>query len=526
MRCGGCGVDVNGLFQAIKFTQFQLTPALEKLGSRPSITTAAEYGASSSNMKRWVKTLRRSCSKTLTQLRSLLQASDRDRLLHGTARQRRPSCSPSPHSQKSLSREDIDSIDVHLFRIADVDMDESSVSLRAAHVEKIRETVEKRITPVFNEPVSVSLFGSTLTGLTHLRSDIDMTAITRSPRDRLKDKRQQIVSDLKNMEVSLSAVCEIERLAFFVSGCISQYKVVSGFADGAGGSAPERVEGDEEGSAVDAIGMDSITLDLLAAPAPTDSKQTDLWQYTVTTLLNKAILAFKDLRASFESLRAWAALDQRSRLRQQLTAVESDIYDSKRRLLLNLARVLRNSGCTGVVPVTEARIGVIKFVDRSRVVESLSWQCDLVVNQRLGIENSRLILAYTTFDKSGKIKRFLLLLKQFVKSFRLNLAPNGLLSSFAWIVLGLHYLLRSKLLPNFQQTVSGADGPLCDGINVGFEVPEETPIFTSKLASTPLADMLLGFFVYMSDDVCISSEVLTMRGAGEVMKFEYASRRY
>ena len=101
--------------------------------------------------------------------------------------------------------------------------------------------------------------------------------------------------------------------------------------------------------------------------------------------------------------------------------------------------------------ITSARVGVINFVYTH---DKLKQECDIVVNNVLAVHNSNLIRSYWKIDKTNKVRAFLLLVKKFAKNFSLSQAYEGYLSSYAWVVLGLHFLLRFGYVPCLQVRLS------------------------------------------------------------------------
>ena len=521
-----------GISQAIKFTKCNLLPFVDKL---PSVSGGVLEAAAGFNMKREDIIVHKNrfgiqFNKTLRRMQPLVNENTTSDVFASI-------------STVVATARDAAVVDAALVQIADSDTDIDSMMIRDISVEQIRQTLEQRIQPVFEgEKISVRIFGSTLTGLTYPRSDIDMTVIPLGGIDHFKVARDRIVNDLKAIELNLTSLSEIERVAYVLNGCINEFEHagINNMKTEKEGDGPSISVKDKDGNDSSVADL-TTSLDAFVVSCPNEdaagvakTKRQRMTAYNVVSLRG-AKLVFQDLRAMHCHLQTLSqdAVSTRCNLRQQLNSVDDNIYEAKKKLLRQLSRVLHKYGYWEVIPVTEARIGVIHFVSVTKQDPSTGWQCDLVVNQKLGIENSRLIRAYLEYDASGTVRRFLRLVKLFAKNHKLNVAPAGTLSSYGWIVLGLHFLLRIKAVPNVQ--CASTPPVYCDGIDVSFAVPTATahmaatstnpvvpsshipPSVADEPPSLALYDLLFRFFAYMTEGVDLSSHVLTMRGEGEVL---------
>ena len=72
---------------------------------------------------------------------------------------------------------------------------------------------------------------------------------------------------------------------------------------------------------------------------------------------------------------------------------------------------------------------------------------DIVFNRYLGINNSKFIKNILLYDKTNKIKSYLLLIKSYTKHNNISDASLGYISSYTWCILGIHVLLYYDFLP-------------------------------------------------------------------------------
>ncbi|GLB41090.1 putative RNA uridylyltransferase activity [Lyophyllum shimeji] len=121
----------------------------------------------------------------------------------------------------------------------------------------------------------------------------------------------------------------------------------------------------------------------------------------------------------------------------------SPIYDVRK-----LARALRQAGFTGVVSIPWAAVPIVKFRDPQTRLE-----CDINVNERLGLFNSDLINAYC--DASPLLRPMLLFIKLWAKPLGLNNpspkpGESRSFSSYALALMTIGFLQTRGLLPNLQ----------------------------------------------------------------------------
>ncbi|KAF9431190.1 hypothetical protein BGZ76_000514 [Entomortierella beljakovae] len=95
--------------------------------------------------------------------------------------------------------------------------------------------------------------------------------------------------------------------------------------------------------------------------------------------------------------------------------------------------------------IAGAKVPIVKFKDSHTGIE-----CDLNVQNPLGIYNSQLIRAYLEIDE--RLGRFLMILKHFAKSHQINDASNGYLSSYAFTIMAIVFFQQSDppILPRLQ----------------------------------------------------------------------------
>ncbi|KAL6060945.1 RNA uridylyltransferase [Balamuthia mandrillaris] len=106
---------------------------------------------------------------------------------------------------------------------------------------------------------------------------------------------------------------------------------------------------------------------------------------------------------------------------------------SREQIVELLAEILQRNGMKNVVSLSRARVPIVKFVDpKSRL------SCDICVNNLLALYNTRLIAAYAEIDP--RLRTMCYIIKHWAKKRQLNEPYRGTPSSYAWVLLVIHFL--------------------------------------------------------------------------------------
>jgi hypothetical protein len=188
-----------------------------------------------------------------------------------------------------------------------------------------------------------------------------------------------------------------------------------------------------------------------------------------------------------------------------------------KQLVKRMGKSLRGHNYENVNVIPHARVPLVKCRDPIYKID-----IDLTVNKKIPIYNSTLIRDYLLSDKSGTLKSTALVLKSIVKEEGICDASIGYLSSYSWIVLLLHFLLRFEFLPPFDtirnEESTDKSSLFCEDIYIGYTVPQVLPwYYQDRIASVGVAELLIMFTEYLTTHVDARTDCLTMRGAGEVL---------
>lgn len=162
-----------------------------------------------------------------------------------------------------------------------------------------------------------------------------------------------------------------------------------------------------------------------------------------------------DLSLSYTdvNLDAMSEDDQRSHIGNSLKKVKKLLYKMGTRV-------------AGINLILSARVPVLKFI-----WTKLDLECDVCVGNNIAVENTRLLRTYAEIDP--RVAQLGFILKAWARMNELNDAGSGSLSSYAYIVMMIHYLQRCSppVLPCIQN-MCGKDGTIpdntIDGLSCGF----------------------------------------------------------
>lgn len=163
-----------------------------------------------------------------------------------------------------------------------------------------------------------------------------------------------------------------------------------------------------------------------------------------------------------------------------------------------------------------ARVPVLKF--ETNTIKP--FEVDICLNNRIGIENSRLLLTYCSIDPRARL--LCITIKFWAKRRNIANTVAGTISSYAYMIMAIHFLQRrpESLLPYLQQNVQER---IIDGYNCGFDENIEKYRQRSAENKESISDLVCNFFIYYAtfdwDDyaVCINTPGIVPR------KEEYSS---
>ncbi|CAB4006799.1 terminal uridylyltransferase 4-like isoform X1, partial [Paramuricea clavata] len=184
-----------------------------------------------------------------------------------------------------------------------------------------------------------------------------------------------------------------------------------------------------------------------------------------------------------------------------------------------LANVLRKySQCTDIVAITGAKVPIVKFFLRHAKVEA-----DISMYNEVALMNTKLLATYVHIDQRVQILGCTL--KIFVKLCDIGDASKGSLSSYAYILMLLHYLQqrRPPVLPVLQELYDTPEQPqsVVEGHNCWFYDDLKNLGTKWKARNTEsCGELWLGFLRYYTEEFDYRRNVVCVRYLKPLTKFE------
>ncbi|KAL3073838.1 hypothetical protein niasHT_034870 [Heterodera trifolii] len=181
------------------------------------------------------------------------------------------------------------------------------------------------------------------------------------------------------------------------------------------------------------------------------------------------------------------------------------ITQEKRREWLNkLVQYLRKTELYTVISVADARTPIVKFEYHGEE----GFHGDISVENGLALYNTELLRLYTHFD--NRVSPLGFAVKRWAKLYGINDASAGSISSYAYVVMLIHFLQRidPPVLPFLQ---NDRKGQLVEGWNVSFtrQLPEQ---FSNKNTQS-IAQLFHDFLAFYAFQFDMHTDVAQIRTA-------------
>ncbi|KAG5653922.1 hypothetical protein H0H81_009279 [Sphagnurus paluster] len=199
------------------------------------------------------------------------------------------------------------------------------------------------------------------------------------------------------------------------------------------------------------------------------------------------------------------------------------LIDSKERLAATdlvtmLGDLLERETKFHVKPLPHARIPIVKLSLDPSPGLPLGIACDIGFENRLALENTRLLMCYAMIDPT-RVRTMVLFLKVWSKRRKINSPYKGTLSSYGYVLLVIYFLVHVKnppVLPNLQQMpplrpITTEDTHLA-GYNTWFF--DDIELLRQRWHSDnteSVGELLIDFFRYYSRDFSYNTGVASIR---------------
>ncbi|TFK71551.1 hypothetical protein BDN72DRAFT_727699, partial [Pluteus cervinus] len=198
--------------------------------------------------------------------------------------------------------------------------------------------------------------------------------------------------------------------------------------------------------------------------------------------------------------------------------IDSDERLSASDLVTMLGDLLERETKFHVKPLPHARIPIVKLSLDPSPGLPLGIACDIGFENRLALENTRLLMCYAMIDPT-RVRTMVLFLKVWSKRRKINSPYKGTLSSYGYVLLVIYFLVHVKsppVLPNLQhmpplRPISKEDTYI-SGYNTWFF--DDIDLLRQRWHSDnteTVAELLIDFFRYYSRDFSYNTGVASIR---------------
>ncbi|XP_008783591.2 UTP:RNA uridylyltransferase 1-like [Phoenix dactylifera] len=185
---------------------------------------------------------------------------------------------------------------------------------------------------------------------------------------------------------------------------------------------------------------------------------------------------------------------------------------SKPNILLKLADILQSGNLQNVQALTRARVPIVKLMDP---VTGLS--CDKCINNLLAVVNTKLLKDYAQID--DRLRQLAFIVKHWARSRHINETYQGTLSSYAYVLMCIHFLqLRKPAILPCLQAMEATYAVTIDNIECAyFDQVEKLHDFGARNKES-IARLLWAFFQYWAYHHDYTSDVISVRTGSIISK--------
>ncbi|XP_038978933.1 UTP:RNA uridylyltransferase 1-like [Phoenix dactylifera] len=181
-----------------------------------------------------------------------------------------------------------------------------------------------------------------------------------------------------------------------------------------------------------------------------------------------------------------------------------------------LSRIFCSDFSLEIVQVTQAltraRVPIVKLMDP---VTGLS--CDICINNLLAVVNTKLLKDYAQID--DRLRQLAFIVKHWARSRRINETYQGTLSSYAYVLMCIHFLqLRKPAILPCLQAMEATYAVTIDNIECAyFDQVEKLHDFGARNKES-IARLLWAFFQYWAYHHDYTSDVISVRTGSIISK--------
>jgi DNA polymerase sigma len=352
--------------------------------------------------------------------------------------------------------------------------------------EDLRARLQAHISSAFPQ-ARLALFGSTVTGLCDAKSDVDMSLIVpglppHKPRDGAAAKKKRVRKNGNAGDAQTQP-------------------------ESAGGSGTPEGHDAERRSVSEPTGLESAKdSDRLLGDARAALQARDQSSETRA--------ASSEVRAEGSNGEDMGRDDDDQADGDEGEEQDEDLSDNPHAAIIKQLAEVLEPHCDKVQALTKARIPIVKLVDKRT-----GLAVDIGVNNLLALENSQLIRDYLSIDP--RLRDLCFFVKHWAKRRKINDPYRGTLSSYAYVLMVVHFLQTRQpaVLPCLQKLAAAS--PSCKIID-GFDCTYFRDV--RQLGPSPnrqsVAELLVEFMRLMAHEFNYHHAVISVRTAAYLSKQE------
>lgn len=191
-----------------------------------------------------------------------------------------------------------------------------------------------------------------------------------------------------------------------------------------------------------------------------------------------------------------------------------DEPSSKAELVLKLAEILQAEDMQNVQALTHARVPIVKFTDPATNIS-----CDICINNILAIVNTKLLHDYAQIDI--RLQQLAFMVKHWAKCRKINETYQGTLSSYAYVLMCIHFLQQRKpaILPCLQEMEATYQDTIGEIVCAYYDRVNELKHYGAQNKES-LGQLLSAFFDYWAFRHNYAKSVISVRTGGILSKNE------
>ncbi|KAH9503294.1 Glycerol 2-dehydrogenase (NADP(+)) [Bulinus truncatus] len=188
-------------------------------------------------------------------------------------------------------------------------------------------------------------------------------------------------------------------------------------------------------------------------------------------------------------------------------------------ILQAIAKVLRKCAFMRSAEVISAKVPILKFFDTVSQVE-----CDLNINNLIGIRNTHLLRCYAYMD--WRVRPLMLFIKHWARFHDINDASKKTISSYSLTLMLIHYLqagINPPVLPCLHSMYPHLFSIYNNVCRLSLNFSENNINFVSQNNVT-LGELFLGFLNYYSNIFNYDTQVISVRLGTSFLRHEISDR--